>query len=164
MPSFDKALFSVRRVAAHDRQTYLGLARAFYASGAALMDAPDENILRTFDELMRSHDYAEAFLAEYDGETAGFVLLAKTFSQEAGGMVLWLEELYIRPEFRGMGLGSEVFGFLHAHYKTSVRRIRLEVEAENEGARQLYYRWGFENLPYEQMLLESEAETHPACE
>ncbi len=145
---------TIRNVTAADRGAYLLLAKEFYASGAALFSVPDENLARTFDEVMRSNAYAEALLIECDGQKAGFALLAKTFSQEAGGMVLWLEELYVRPAFRGLGLGSKVFSFLRERYGGTFARIRLEIETENENARRLYYRWGFEDYPYEQMRLE----------
>lgn len=144
----------IRKVEEADRATYTELVHEFYHSEAVIAPVPAENVTRMFNELMRSDDYAEAYLAEYDGAPAGFVLLAKTFSQEAGGMVLWLEELYIRSTYRGMGIGSQFFSFLCDHYGDRVKRIRLEVDVENEDARRLYYRWGFEDFPYEQMLLE----------
>ena len=39
---------------------------------------------------------------------AGYALLAKTFSQEAGGLVVWLDEMYVRPAYRSKGLGPSV--------------------------------------------------------
>lgn len=144
----------LRRVTPADRADYLTLAREFYDSGATLFVACAENLTRTFDELMRSDTYAEAYLIDWQGARAGFVLLAKTYSQEAGGMVLWIEELYLRPRYRGYGIGSFVFDFLRETYGETFVRIRLEIEAENEGARRLYRRQGFTDYPYEQMKLE----------
>lgn len=70
---------------------------------------PDSYLEKTFEECMKSDTYAELFILEWEGEIAGYGLIAKTFSQEAGGMVYWLEELYILEEYRSKGLGRGVF-------------------------------------------------------
>ena len=79
-------------------------------------------------------------------------MAAKTFSTEAGGLVLWLDEVYIRPDFQGLGLGSELLEFLKG--REDVKRIRLETEAENLGAQRLYRRHGFKPMEYLQFYLE----------
>ena len=89
-----------------------------------------------------------------EGEIAGYGLIAKTFSQEAGGMVYWLEELYIMEEYRSKGLGSEYFGYMEDHKEEGVTRFRLEVEKENERAWKLYKRQGYDWLEYDQMIKE----------
>ena len=103
------SLCAVRSLTAADRALFLTMSREFYASPAVLHDVDAAFHERTFDEMMRSDAYAEGFLLSYDGVDCGFGLLSKTFSREAGGMVVWLEELYIRPAYRGKGLGSFFF-------------------------------------------------------
>ena len=99
---------------------------------------------------MRSDVYAECFIIEYEGAAAGFGLISKTFSQESGGLVVWIEELYIRQQFRSKGLGREFFEFLEKNRPAS--RYRLEIEPDNVRARALYERLGFEQLDYMQMV------------
>ena len=65
--------------------------------------------------------------------------------------MVWLEELYIRAEFRSRGLGSEFFRQVTEENRDA-RRFRLEVEPENVRAIALYRRLGYENLPYVQMI------------
>lgn len=144
----------IRKICRDDRETYITLAKEFYRSGVTLEVIDTKNIEITFDELMRSDTYAEGYIIEYDGNTAGFALLAKTFSQEAGGMVIWLEELYVKPELRGKGLGSEFFDYLEKNMDSSVKRIRLEVEEENTRVVKLYERMGFKMFAYDQMVKE----------
>ena len=107
------------------------------------------------DELFRSDSLQRACLLEQDGETAGYGLLSLKYSHEAGGLELWVEELYVRPAFRGHGLGHEFFAWLRGLSAAEhIRRIRLETEPENERAAALYARMGFSPLGYCQMFRE----------
>lgn len=144
----------IRRICREDRETYITLVREFYRAGVTLEVIDNKNIEITFDELMRSDVYAEGYMIEYEEKTAGFALLAKTFSQEAGGLVIWLEELYIRPEYRSKGLGSEFFEYLEKNADSRIKRIRLEVEKENTRVVKLYEKLGFKWFAYDQMVKE----------
>ena len=68
-------------------------------------------------------------------------------------MVVWIEELYIRPAFQNRGLGRACLEQIRARYPRAAR-FRLEVEPENEAARRLYARLGYVSLPYAQMIRE----------
>lgn len=76
-----------------------------------------------------------------------------TYSGEAGGLVVWLEELYIRESYRGAGLGGEFLQYMERQFPQAAR-FRLEAEADNAGAMRLYTRNGYEILPYIQMIKE----------
>ena len=91
---------------------------------------------------------------EYEGQPAGFGVTAKTYSPEAGGIVIWVEDLYIRPQFRSKGLGRLLFEELERNGDPRLKRIRLEVEEGNIKAISLYKRLGFRHLPYGQMVKE----------
>lgn len=142
----------IRRFTEKDREIYIEMAREFYHSDAVLHPIPDEYFARTVEEALRSDSYAEIFLFECDAETAGYGLTAKTFSQEAGGCVWWIEEIYIREKFRSRGLGREFFRYLEEEKGRDVTRLRLEVEADNTRAVSLYERLGYEVLDYVQMV------------
>jgi GNAT superfamily N-acetyltransferase len=45
-------------------------------------------------------------IAEIDGQPAGFALWFYTFSTFLGRHGIWLEDLFVRPEMRGHGLGK----------------------------------------------------------
>lgn len=63
-------------------------------------------------ETLRGHlfgprPYAEVILAETDaGESAGFALFFHNFSTWEGRPGLYLEDLFVRPQFRGRGFGK----------------------------------------------------------
>ena len=140
----------IRPIRQNDREHYLSMARAFYESDAVLAPVPLSHMEKTFELLMEGSPYAEAFILEKEGKTAGYALLARTWSQEAGGEVIWIEEIMVLPEYRGMGLGKEFFAFLEENFPDA-RRFRLEVEDENEGAVRLYRSLGFSWFDYKQM-------------
>ncbi|MFA9381375.1 MAG: GNAT family N-acetyltransferase, partial [Acetanaerobacterium sp.] len=87
------------------------------------------------------------------GRPAGFALIAKTFSQEAGGPVVWVEDIYILPEFRSKGLGRAFFKYLlETHH--DAKRVRLEVVKDNTRAIALYEKLGFKHFNYQSMVLD----------
>jgi GNAT superfamily N-acetyltransferase len=51
---------------------------------------------------------AEVLIAEVDGEAAGFALFFHNFSTFVGKPGLYLEDLFVRPAFRGLGLGKRL--------------------------------------------------------
>ena len=144
----------IREFTSQDRKLYVEMPSEFYHSPAVLHPVPDAFFERTADEALGSDAYAQIYMLECDGEPAGYGLTAKTFSQEAGGYVIWLEELYIREQFRSRGLGSEFFAYVEKKYAGQVARFRLEVEEDNVRAISLYKRLGYEVLDYTQMIKE----------
>lgn len=146
-------MLNIRKIRQNDKDIYVRMAKEFYASDAVLLHIGEENILNTFDELMRSDTYAECHIFEFDENIAGYSLLAKTFSQEAGGRVVWIDELYVMPEYRSRGIGRTYFEYLFKN-DPGVRRFRLEVEADNERAIKLYSSLGFTQLGYGQMIID----------
>lgn len=142
----------IRKIELEDKAAYIAMSKEFYSSEAVHQAVPEKHFSDTFRELMRSDTYTTAYILETNHETAGYALLAKTFSQEAGGMVIWLDELYVRPAYRNCGLGHEFFTYLRNKKSPEIKRIRLEVEADNTKAISLYKRMGFDYLPYSQMI------------
>lgn len=140
---------AVRKITPSDKEMFIEMSREFYHSPAVLHDIDEKNHFAAFDELMRSDVYLEGFILELSGETAGYALLNKMYSREAGGAVVWVEELYVRPEFQGHGVGSAFFEYLEKTVPAA--RYRLEIEPDNLRAKALYERMGYEVLTYEQM-------------
>lgn len=144
----------IRRFIPSDRDTYLALAAAFYADGDAVDHVvPAHHAARTFDALMADTPFADAFLVEEDDKPLGFVLLALTWSNEAGGLTVWIEELLTLPEARGRGVGRALMDQIRQAYPDA-NRFRLEVTRGNTRAIGLYESLGYQVLPYDQMILD----------
>ncbi len=146
--------YSMRPICIADRERYLAMAEAFYHSPAVLHSIPKKYLERTFEEMLSGSPYVDGYLLlAANGACAGYVLLSKTFSQEAGGLTVWIEELYVEPIYQGQGIGTMVFEQLEKLYPACCR-FRLEVEPDNLGAVRLYKRMGFEELGYSQLVKE----------
>ncbi|HZH92537.1 MAG TPA: GNAT family N-acetyltransferase [Tissierellaceae bacterium] len=68
-----------------------------------------EEILR---ESLFERRAAEVVIAEYQGEPVGFALFFHNFSTFLGRPGLYLEDLYVRPEMRGKGIGKLLLSYL----------------------------------------------------
>ena len=130
----------IRPVTSADRAVLRGMLAEFYDTDAVLHPLPASYHDAALDELFRPDSLQRACLLEQDGETAGYGLLSLKYSHEAGGLELWVEELYVRPAFRGRGLGHEFFAWLPQRStsaasgwkrsrKTSARRPSMPVWA-----------------------------------
>ena len=142
--------FSIRKIAPEDRDLFLSMSEEFYASDAVLHKVPTQHHQSCFEELMRSEDYARAYMLLWDGLEAGYALLSLSYSREAGGMCLWIEELYLRPEYQGRGGAHFFFDWLEQIMPAA--RYRLETEPENFRAKKLYRSLGYAPLDYEQFI------------
>jgi GNAT superfamily N-acetyltransferase len=95
------------------------------------------------DSLFGPRPAAGAFLARWDGQLAGYAIYFFTFSSFLGRAGIWLEDVYVRPEFRQRGLGG---GLIRAVAKVGVERNcgRYEWVALdwNERALEIYRKMG----------------------
>lgn len=55
---------------------------------------------------------AEVVILELNGEAVGYALYFYNYSTFIGKSGLYLEDIFIKKEFRGKGIGKEVFKFL----------------------------------------------------
>ncbi len=141
----------IRKMIESDRDFFLRSANEFYHSDAVEKPLPLSRLNANFDEVLRSDVYLEGLILEYNKEPAGYCMMAKTFHTEAG-MTLWIEDIYILEQFRGKGLGSELFRYLNENYAPHFNRFRLEAEEDNEAAVSLYKKNGFRKLEYTSMV------------
>lgn len=136
------------------RQTVKQMMIEFYNSPAVLHNVPSQYFDNTLDALECNSPYVQLFiLADDNGDDAGYGQLSLTYSNEVGGKVVLVEEIYIKPQYRGKRLGSQFLEYIEQIH-TDAKRFRLEVEKANNGAVSLYSRLGYAELNYLQMTKE----------
>jgi ribosomal protein S18 acetylase RimI-like enzyme len=137
--------FAVKKITKADKDVYFSMSRDFYASGATNSQIDDCGREKFFKEIL-SEQIVKGYFLIYNGETAGYAICCLSASQEACGRILWLDELYVKPQFRGLGLAKEFFRFLEEG--DGYEYIRLEVEKDNEKALKLYSLLGYKDCEY----------------
>ncbi len=140
----------IRIMTEHDRDDVLEMMRIFYKSPAVHTDGSEEIYRADVEGCISDSPFLEGYVFEENGETAGYGMLAKSFSTEFGRPCVWIEDLYVKESYRGHGIGGEFLRFVRGKYPKAV--IRLEVEDENERAIHVYRKGGFEEMPYTEMI------------
>ena len=136
----------IKPMTSEHKETVLNMMRIFYASSAVLSNGSEEIFNNDIDNCINDNPYLEGYVFEDDGEIRGYAMVAKSFSTEFGLPCIWIEDLYFKPEYRGLGLGGQFFAYLDEKYPGTI--MRLEAEEENERAIHVYKKSGFEVLPY----------------
>ena len=139
----------IRHMEERDRGQVLEMMRIFYASEAVFTNGSEDIFNTDIDNCIRGNPYIEGYVFENDNSIQGYAMLAKSFSTEFGKPCVWIEDIYVKEEYRGLGIGSRFFKFIEDKYTGSL--LRLEVEAENEAAVKLYRKCGYDVLPYMEM-------------
>lgn len=131
------------------RKQVLSMMRVFYASPAVATNGSEEIFKADVDACVSDNPYLSGFVFMQDQSLAGYGMIAKSFSTEYGVPCIWIEDIYLKPEFRNMGIGSQFFAFLEKSFPGHL--FRLEVEEDNYPAVHTYRKNGFTEMPYLEM-------------
>jgi GNAT superfamily N-acetyltransferase len=113
----------------------------------AIYEKMEEQAVATPDRLRAAlfgdSPACEAVVARVDGEDAGFALFFQTFSTFTGLPGLWLEDLFVRPAFRGKGAGTALLAYgARLCVERGLPRYEWTVLDWNEPALAVYRRHG----------------------
>jgi GNAT superfamily N-acetyltransferase len=101
----------------------------------------DEAVLG--DRLFGTRPYAEVLIGELDGTPQGFALFFHNFSTFEGKPGVYLEDLFVRPEARGSGLGKALLAALaQIAIERDCARLEWWVLDWNDPAIQFYKKLG----------------------
>lgn len=109
--------------------------------------APAENMARTLRALREVPSRGRAVVLELNGRVCGYGLLMAFWSNEHGGAVCTIDELYVESAVRGRRHATRLIEHLAAGTDPWVPKtvaLTLEVTPHNTRARRLYERLGFD--------------------
>lgn len=80
---------------------------------------------KTLKESIFQNNRAQALLIEFEDKIIGYIIYFFNFSTFIGRAGLYLEDIYIEPEYRGNGIGKEAFKVL-VHVAKNEKCERME--------------------------------------
>ena len=87
--------------------------------------------------------FVEILIAEFDGQIVGQALFFKNFSTFLGKPGIYLEDLYVKPEMRGKGIGKQLLDKIISIAKErNYGRVEWSVLDWNETAIDFYKKIG----------------------
>ena len=127
-----------------DADALVEMMRGLYEHDRTPFDEPAHRA--ALAQLLADDSYGLAYVMSLDGEVAGYVVITFGFSLEFRGRDAFIDELFVKDEFRGRGLGAAAIRFAEGVCRgRGVRALHLEVERANAGAQSVYRKAGFKD-------------------
>jgi GNAT superfamily N-acetyltransferase len=96
-----------------------------------------------------------------DSKDVGHVVVTLCFSMEYGGLIAFVDDLFVRRAFRRAGLGKAALGEVRVFWaKRGVRALFVETGQDNVAAQAVYRRVGFVNTDRQLFALKLADPTH----
>ena len=133
----------IERVTSHDFRDVLPLLEAQFVEHD--IDMKGEALERVVRGMIEVEGRGIILAGREEGRTLGVAVLAHTWSLEMGGLTTWLDELYVIPEKRNGGFGTELLrAAIEIAGREGLKGVDLEVEHDHVRVEGLYLREGFE--------------------
>ena len=124
----------------------------FYAESSYALDR--EWATASFGQLLGDETRGAVWIARVGKEPAGHVVLTLRHSMEFGRLTAVIDDLFVRPQFRRHGVGSELLTALFdACRKLNVAAAHVEVDPRNIAACTLYQTFGLRGHSPERQAL-----------
>ena len=141
---------NIRYMSQDDKDEVINMMEVFYSSEAVYTNGSKDIFENDFYACISDNPFIEGYIFVNKNYITGYAMVVKSFSTEFGKPCIWIEDLYIKEEYRGQKIGTMFFDFIQNKYKDVL--LRLEVEDDNIAAIGLYKKCGFEVLPYQEMM------------
>jgi ribosomal protein S18 acetylase RimI-like enzyme len=129
-----------------DVDPVLRMVRALYVEDPSPHAPSDADVLRTLGVITDERRGAVWLADDGEGtELFAYMFLTRLWSNELGGDLVFVDEIWVAPERRSRGAGTALIEHAMATTKGAVA-FELEVSPGNSRARALYERLGFRPL------------------
>jgi len=111
------------------------------------IDASAKGLARVLEEVVGDSARGFILVARENGRVVGVAYVATILSMEHCGLVAWLEELYVTPDYRHRGIGTALITeVLKQAREAGIVAIDLEVDSRQSRAIAFYQQIGFRSL------------------
>jgi len=133
---------TIRRATANDAGVFLGLIDAL--ADYEKLDRPDAGARnRLISDMTGERPRFQAYLAEADGTAVGYSIVFETYSSFLALPTLYLEDLFVLPEWRSRKVGYTLFTAMAAEaHRRGCGRMEWTVLDWNQLAIDFYKRIG----------------------
>ncbi|TWH54003.1 GNAT family N-acetyltransferase [Dulcicalothrix desertica] len=100
-------------------------------------------IANTVNKLTEEPNRGCIYIFEHQENLIGYAILIYFWSNEFGGDILNIDELFVKKEYRRQGVGRKFFDFLSKEFKNKVVAFCLETTKESHNAYNFYQKLGF---------------------
>jgi len=133
---------SFRRAEESDLATLLQFIREYYAFDGHAFN--EERTPLALVALLRDPNLGRVWLILDDSVPVGYVVLCFGYSLEWLGRDAFIDEFFLREEFRNRGWGRKTLAFVEVAARScNIRTLHLEVVRQNEAALKVYRKLGF---------------------
>jgi ribosomal protein S18 acetylase RimI-like enzyme len=137
-----KTMITFKKSVLQDIKLLLKFGMDFYGMNRYKFD--EKKIKESLENLIMNEDIGRIWIIEYERQPAGYIILTFGYSIEYKGRDAFIDELFIDEAFRGKGLGKKTMDFVVGEaVKLGINAIHLEVEKENDSAKNLYLKFKF---------------------
>ena len=129
-----------------DIPTILGLIRelADYEKLSHMVQATEESLRR---DLFGPRPFAEILIGRLDGQAVGYALFFHSYSTFLAKPGIYLEDVYVQPAARGVGVGKALFrGVAKVAHERNCGRLEFSVLDWNQPSIDFYRALGAEAL------------------
>lgn len=131
----------IRAAAIDDVARLVELMTDFYAESDLVL--PSVPAAGAFEQLLSDDRLGRAWILEAEGRVAGYAVLTLGYSMEYGGLRGFVDDFYIRPQFRGRGVGTAALAEVRrACMELGVRALVAEVGRDDRTAQAAYRKSG----------------------
>jgi ribosomal protein S18 acetylase RimI-like enzyme len=136
-------MFHFRQFRQDDYSEFRRMNHALYREDPPDEKITDRKISRTIRELRKNPCKGKIIIFEKDKVMIGYSILVPYWSNEYGGTILHVDELYVKPEHRKHGVATNFLQQIAQVFKDEFVGLQLEVTPANKSAMAYYEKIGF---------------------
>ncbi len=130
-----------------DVETLLPLVQAFHEYEELPFDRTLDR--HALEQLLKNETIGKVWII-YDSDIAiGYVIVTFAYTLEYRGYEACIDEFYVRPAYRGQGIGTQTLQFVESYCQLhNINAISLEVAEDNNRAQRIYRKAGYDDRGY----------------